>query len=242
MPQAPVADQRRLLDVQSLDTHLTQLRHKRNTLEVLATITELQSRLEDTATALAHSRTRASDLTRELTKAEDDVTQVTTRLTRNQQRLDTGSVSAKDAQALMHEITSLTARQAELEDVQIDVMERLEAHQEALGTVENAHAQLVSALADAEQDRDAQFAAIDQEIAQITARRQDAVAGIDDALLALYEKIRTSRGGVGAALLEGRQCGGCRLDLNAGDLDAIRSASAESVVRCEECGRILVRD
>lgn len=106
MPQAPVADQRRLLDVQSLDTHLTQLRHKRNTLEVLATITELQSRLEDTATALAHSRTRASDLTRELTKAEDDVTQVTTRLTRNQQRLDTGAVSAKDAQALMHEITS----------------------------------------------------------------------------------------------------------------------------------------
>jgi len=46
---------------------------------------------------------------------------------------------------------------------------------------------------------------------------------------------------VGAAALRGRRCEGCRLELNPLDLDAIRAKGEDQVVRCEECGRILVR-
>ena len=47
--------------------------------------------------------------------------------------------------------------------------------------------------------------------------------------------------GTGAAPLVQRRCGGCRLDLNAVDLSRIRNAPEDEVLRCEECGRILVR-
>ncbi|WP_029069160.1 zinc ribbon domain-containing protein [Jonesia quinghaiensis] len=241
MPQAPVADQRRLLDLQALDLTVNQLRHKRTTIEVLQTITDITARIHDLSAALVESRTRAADLTRELTKAEDDVTQVATRTARDQQRLDSGAVSAKDAQALLHEIQTLTKRQGDLEEIQLDVMERLEAHQDALAKVEAANQQMVDALAAAEKDRDAQWQQIDADLADVLARREAIAGAIDAPLVALYEKIRANRGGLGAAELQGNQCGGCRLDLNPSDLAEIRSASAETVVRCEECGRILVR-
>jgi hypothetical protein len=59
--------------------------------------------------------------------------------------------------------------------------------------------------------------------------------------LSLYEKIRSTSGGVGAAALRKRRCDGCHLELDPAALNEIRSAPPDAVVRCEECRRILVR-
>ena len=64
---------------------------------------------------------------------------------------------------------------------------------------------------------------------------------IDKELLALYEKIRSSSDGLGAAQLVGDSCGGCHLKLNAAEMEKIKSLSDDEVVRCEECRRILIR-
>jgi predicted nucleic acid-binding Zn-ribbon protein len=69
----------------------------------------------------------------------------------------------------------------------------------------------------------------------------NAAAGIPAALLALYEKIREQSDGVGAARLYQRRCEGCRLSVPPNDLNTIRSAPLDEVIRCEECRRILVR-
>ena len=71
--------------------------------------------------------------------------------------------------------------------------------------------------------------------------REDIAGQVGADLLALYEKIRTSSGGTGAAALRQRRCGGCQLELNAVDLQQIRTAADDEVARCEECRRILVR-
>ena len=65
--------------------------------------------------------------------------------------------------------------------------------------------------------------------------------GLPSDLLALYERLRESSGGVGAALLRHRRCEGCHLELNTVEINTIRSLSSDEVVRCDECGRILVR-
>ena len=67
------------------------------------------------------------------------------------------------------------------------------------------------------------------------------VAGLDAGLVALYERLRGQLGGSGAAALRGSRCEGCRLELNPLDLEQIRARPVDAVVRCEECGRILVR-
>jgi predicted nucleic acid-binding Zn-ribbon protein len=60
-------------------------------------------------------------------------------------------------------------------------------------------------------------------------------------LVALYDKVRAASGGVGAAALQRGRCEGCHLQLNTTDLNRIREAPADEVLRCEECRRILVR-
>jgi len=238
---APVADQHRLLVVQDLDTRLDQIAHRRRQVPALARIVELDAQLTDLTSALVTSRTAAGDLRRELAKAEADVEQVRVRARRDQDRLDAGQVSAKDAMGLTSELESLARRQADLEEVELDVMERLEAHSAALGELESANAQLEERKTAARAERDAAFADLDAEAAQVRDERAAAAEGLDSALLALYEKLRAQLAGRGAAALQGRQCQGCRMELNPLDLEAIRAAPPEQVVRCEECGRILVR-
>ena len=76
---------------------------------------------------------------------------------------------------------------------------------------------------------------------EVVRPRADLAGGIDDKLLALYDRIRDSSGGLGAAEFTHGRCGGCRLELNPVDVSAIERAASDEVVRCEECGRILVR-
>jgi uncharacterized protein len=137
---APPEDQLRLLDVQALDTRTAQLAHQRRTHPVLARLTELDSRLADLETSLVASRTAARDLRRELAKSEADVEQVRSRADRDRARMDSGKGSAKDLQALSSELVALARRQGELEEVELEVMERLEAHEAALAELEAVRA------------------------------------------------------------------------------------------------------
>lgn len=241
MTTAPVADQLRLLVVQDFDTRGDQIAHRRTEVPALATLVALDARLADLRTALVASRTAAADLRRELAKAEADVQQVRDRAKRDQDRLDSGQASVKDTQALSSEIDHLAGRQADLEEVELEVMERLEAHTAALDELEAANAEVEAQRAAAEAERDAAFAALDDEAAAVRAERAKAAEGLDAGLMALYEKLRSQLAGRGAAALVGRQCQGCRMELNPVDLAAVKAAPPEQVVRCEECGRILVR-
>jgi len=238
---APAAEQRRLLDVQALDTRLDQLAHRRRTLDVLARVAELSGRAEDIGTELVTVRTAHSDVRRELAKAELDVEQVRTRAARNQSRLDAGQGTAKDMQALVHELEALSRRQAELEDVELEVMERLETLDAQVTELEQRAAAVAEEQAAALAERDAAFAEIDAEASQVRSARDTEAGQVSESLLALYTRLREQHGGVGAAPLRGSRCEGCRLDLNASEISEIRAASEDEVVRCEECGRILVR-
>lgn len=241
MATAPVAEQRRLLEVQGFDTRAQQLLHKRRNLPVLKTIASLDAELVDVDKALVVSRTEAGDLRRELTKAEDDVEQVRTRAARDQTRLDSGMVGAKDAQALVNELASLARRQEALEEIELDIMERLEAHEDALGKLERARQTTKEAHDAAIAARDAEFAAIDADRSVVATQRATVVNAVTPALIALYEKVREQSGGLGAASFEGRRCGGCRMELSPVDVAAINGASPETIVRCAECGRLLIR-
>ena len=234
-------DQWRLLDVQAHDTRLDQIAHRRRTLPELAELTGLERRAGEAADAVVRARTLVGDLTREVAKAEADVEQVRSRATRNRARLDAGQGSAKDLQAMQHELESLAQRQSVLEDVELEVMERLEAAQADLDAAESAQAEVAGLIQDATRRRDAALATLDDEAAAETRGRADSAAGLPADLLALYEKLRANHDGVGAARLHQRRCEGCRLELNATDIGTLRTAAENAVIRCEECGRILVR-
>ncbi|MFC5143986.1 zinc ribbon domain-containing protein [Streptomyces aureoversilis] len=241
MNAAP-ADQIRLLDLQALDTRLGQLAHKRTTLPEHAEIASLEADLTQHRDLLVAAQTEESDTAREQTKAEQDVDQVRQRAARDQQRLDTGvGMSAKDLENLQREVASLAKRQGDLEDVVLEVMERRESAQERVteltGRVESVQAKVNDAVA----RRDAAVAEIDAEAASVTKEREIVSASVPADLLKLYDRLREKQGGIGAARLNQRRCEGCRLELDITELNEVRAAAPDQVVRCENCSRILVR-
>jgi uncharacterized protein len=234
-------DQWRLLDVQAHDTRIAQLAHRRRTLPEHAEVERLTQRRRSLADEIVVASTASSDLRREVARAEADVEQVRARATRNRARLDAGQGSAKDLQAMQHELGTLAERQSVLEDAELEVMERLEGAEARLAEVEAQARGVDSELEEVTRRRDAEVAHIDAEADAEQNARADAAAGVPGELLALYEKIRDGSGGVGAARLYQRRCEGCRLELTPIDIGRFRVAGEDAVLRCEECGRILVR-
>lgn len=241
MTTAPAADQVRLLDVQALDTHLAKLAHQRKTHPTLTALAELTARAEDLTRAKTAAEVRVSDTRRELTKAETDVEQVTTRAARNQQRLDAGAGSPKDLQALGHELESLAKRQSDLEEVELEVMERMERAEKEAAAVTDQLEALQADVARTEAERDEALAGLDAEIAETQTKRDAAAEGIDSGLLALYERIRTQTGGLAAVALRGTATEGVQVPLSLTEQDAIASAGPDEVIRSEDYGYILVR-
>jgi predicted nucleic acid-binding Zn-ribbon protein len=238
---ANALDQVRLLDVQALDTRLRQLAHKERTLPETARLAELDAERAALRDRLVQARTVVGDVERELRKAEADVEQVSNRAARDRSRLEAGTGSAKDLQGLQHELESLARRQAELEDVELEVMERLEQAQGEVSGLERALAAAEEQSAEVAAAQEAALGEIAAEAQQVTTRRDDVAAGLDTALVALYDKIREQTQGVGAAMLRGRRCEGCRMELTPVDLARIAKLPPDEVVRCEECRCILVR-
>jgi predicted nucleic acid-binding Zn-ribbon protein len=235
-------DQLRLLDLQALDTALDRLTHRRRTLPELAEVDAAQGRLTRLADDIVLIETEDKDLAREQAKIDADVEQVRARMTRDQQRLDAGRVgSPRELENLQSEIESLRRRQGDLEDVELEVMERREAVQQRLEELKREKEQVALALDAAEQRRDTTWAEIDAEADKAALQRAELAGTLEGELVALYEKVRGSSSGIGAAALLRGRCEGCHLQLNTTDLNRIHDAPADDVLRCEECRRILVR-
>ncbi|HEX5189244.1 MAG TPA: C4-type zinc ribbon domain-containing protein [Streptosporangiaceae bacterium] len=241
MKASPEA-QLRLLELADIDAELTRIEHRRRGLPEHAELARLEARDSELRDTIAELTARCSDLRREQAKAEADVEQVRSRIDRDRQRLDSGMVSSpRELENLQSEVQSLHRRQSDLEEVVLDVMERLETAQSALAQATGEREQLIAELASVTAARDAALAELGEQSVKAADRRVEVAASIPADLLDLYDKLRIQHGGVGATALRQRRCQGCNLTMNTVDLNAIRSAPDDEVLRCEECRRILVR-
>jgi predicted nucleic acid-binding Zn-ribbon protein len=234
--------QLRLLELADIDAELTRLEHRRRGLPEHAELSRLEQRDRELRDELAVLQAQEGDLRREQTKAEADVEQVRTRIDRDRIRLDAGQVSSpRELENLQSEIESLHRRQSDLEEVVLDVMERQETTESRLQAARAEREQVSADAAVAITSRDASLAEIGEQAGKAADRRAAVLADEPADLVDLYERLRVQHGGVGAAALRRGRCEGCHLSLNTVDLNAIRAAAADEVLRCEECRRILVR-
>jgi predicted nucleic acid-binding Zn-ribbon protein len=231
-----------LLDLQDLDLQLDQVAHKRKSLPEHKALADLAAEKAVVDRELVTVDTEVSDLQREQKKADSDVEQVRQRKARNQQRLDSGQItSPRDLENLQHEIGSLDRRIADLEDAELEVMEKLEAAEAVQADLRSRAEAFAGRQAELESSRDAALKELDEQRAQLGDQRSAIAAELPDALVTQYERLRERNGGIGAAPLVGKRCMGCRMELAPSDLTRFKAAAPDAVLRCEECGRILVR-
>jgi predicted nucleic acid-binding Zn-ribbon protein len=204
--------QRRLLDVARIDQAVAAAEHRRRTLPELAQIADGAATVERLRGAVVRGQAEIGDLDRESRKLDNEIEQVRGR----------------------------ARRQSTLEDEALELMERREVADAQQSTIESDLATARAELAAAERRRDDAIADIDDELRRAAAERAGLVEPMPADLLSLYEQIR-SRGRTAAAALNGSRCEACRMDLDRSALNDIWAAGPDDVVRCTECGAILIR-
>ena len=235
------AAQLRLLDLQAVDTALAQLAHRRRALPELAALADREERASVLAGDVVEAQTRADDVADQQRRLENEVDAVRARATRDQERMQSGALPAKEIESLQHEVATLARRQSNLEDDLLEVMEQREEVDAAVTQLTEQRGALDVERAELVATRDSAFAEIDSAVESRTGERKTIAAEIPSDLLALYERAREHGGGVGAAMIKQRRCEGCRIELSGSELTAVREAARDEVVRCDNCRRILIR-
>ena len=236
---APAATQALLLDLASCDLALQRCRATLRDLATTLHIAALEERVDAAKTARHDAFVEVEGMKAELVRAESDVEVVEKRIASDTERLSQTS-SAKDAQGLEHELESLQKRRGDLEDIELAIMERLDAAEAAL---KNCDAEVLAAeteLLAARDEESRQTESLTLEIRQLQSSREGIVSHLPEDLYALYERQR-ERYGVGASHLRGGVSSASGVALTEADMQSIRNTPEDVVVLCPDSNAILVR-
>lgn len=230
-----------LLELQEADLALDRLAYRRRELAERVAVAELGARLAELTARVAEAQEQRDKLASQQLTLDQRSDAVGGRIAAIEQRLRSGRAgSYRDEQAMGEEVSSLTHLRREIEDQELEVMEALEPLDQELAALTASTAEAAEELALAREQLGMATAEIDREAAAVRAIRDQLAARVVPELAASYERLRAKLGGIGAAHLVGGACSGCHLRLPASELHRLRHATPDSVVYCDQCGRILV--
>ena len=238
--KADAIQQLSLLELASVDAELSRLAHRAGHLAEQQRLEAVVTEHREANDRLAVLNIALEDLDGQVTKFEGEVDGVRQREDRDHALLSGGTTDSKQLVELQHELETLERRQASLEDSLLELMERREQLQGEQTMQLSRIDELQSELSTVQETLDGAHVELDQAKHRAVSRREQLTASLDPELLALYERLR-ARGAPGAALLQARRCGACRIEIDKGEIARIAAAPEDDVLRCPECGAILLR-
>ena len=230
---------RALLKLQEVDSEISRLTHRREELESAAAVRAAAEMVVGAENLLGDLRLSLDEISSRQKRMEFDDDAMGQKLEAEQKRMYDGTISnPKQLQAVEAEIKSIKERTTRLED---DLLELMEQRETLDGEIRVAETDLAKAREEhdrlaGETARDLEQVRADLETA--ASSRETIAAGIDEELLELYDDLRASKHGVGAAELVDGVCQGCHEQLSSMELDALKRA--EGIRRCPHCRRIIV--
>jgi uncharacterized protein len=229
----------RLLELQELDLSIDRLEDRRQQLEGGDDVRAARERMQAAEERVGELRLALDSVVTELTKLEHNADSLEKRIEAERKRLFDGSVAnPKELEAIQAEIRNLTERKRRVEDLELDQMERREDMEGKLPQLEAELAETRTRLAEISAGSETELTEITTALQDRRAERSALADQFDGELLDLYEDLRRSKRGVGAAALVDGVCQGCHQKLSAAELDRIKRS--EGIRRCEYCRRILI--
>jgi predicted nucleic acid-binding Zn-ribbon protein len=228
-----------ILELQAADTRTDQLHHRRAHLPEQQAVDAATAALAEWQRASDAMRSSLAELDAVIAASERDSHAIDVQRERLERQLKT-VIAPREAEALQHEIATLQQRRSDLDDVELEALERQSTIDDELTALRDQEPALRQSMATAQAAAAEAAAAIDTELASIAADHERLRAAVDSTLLARYDGLRGHQM-VAVAALNGRRCEGCHLDLSATEIDDVREAAAGTgLAECPHCGRLLV--
>jgi predicted nucleic acid-binding Zn-ribbon protein len=184
------------------------------------------------------ARTDFENLNMESRKADDNLHMVEDRIARDLGRLNATS-SPKDAQAIQSEIDSLTIRKEELEEVELEILERLEAAKQALDEVSQKRETASKEIEELREKIQLQVDDLKNQGRKLVADKEILVSKIPAEVLEKYNALAAKQIAVGQ--VKDRSCTACRMGLTANTIDSLSDLSEDEIGTCPECLAMIVR-
>jgi uncharacterized protein len=229
----------RLLDLQAEDSAVRLLQHRRDALPEARRLAELDAQLAELESDIAIATSQSDDAQREQARIEGEIGLADQKIAREEKRLFSGAVAnPKELGALQAEVAMLKRSRGTKEDELLEVMVRREQTDETLAKLRAERDAVAAEAAQVGERVRAETGSIDAEMARRSAAGAAIREEIPADLLSLYDSIRASKNGVGAAALVGGTCQGCHTQLPAREVERMRAEGG--LQRCDNCRRILV--
>jgi predicted nucleic acid-binding Zn-ribbon protein len=228
-----------LLALQDLDLSIDRLEHRRAELEGGGEVAAARQRVEELEDQVGTLKLALDSVNREATRYETEVDSYSRRITTEEGRLYDGSVAnPKELQSIRAEIDNLRTRRSRTEDDLLGQMERREELEGGIGPLEAELAEARDRLSELRGSSEVELEEIGRTLESRREERVGSSAAVDEETLELYEELRASKKGVGAAAVVGRVCMACHQELSPLEYEQVKNQ--EDIRRCPNCRRILV--
>ena len=228
----------RLLALQELDLAVDRAHARQQALEAGEEAVAARARANEIERAVGELRLALGGVDRDAQRLENDADMIGRKADAEERRLYDGSVAnPKELESIQHEVASLRDRRRRIDD---ELLDRMVEKEDLESKIADGDRQLTEArdrLSELRGAAGVELDEIEQNLVQKSAEREAMLPMFDQDLLDLYEELRRSKRGVGAAALIDGVCSGCHQKLSAAELARLK---AQDVKRCEYCNRILV--
>ncbi len=231
-----------LLQLQSIERDLAQVRRRLRARQNAVNIQQRRiDQLQEEWNGLnERASTRRKDADRhelDLKVSEDQVAKLRTALN--------SAKTNKEYASILTQINTLKADNAKLEESTLKVMQDVDAIRADADKIQAQIDAESNRLAEIKQNNAAEIEKLNGMLAELQAKRDEAVKGIDAEVLTAFERVAERYEGeaMSAIQVEGKKppftyiCGGCFMTLNAEHANALRVR--DEVRTCDNCGRIL---
>ncbi len=228
------SDLKNLIDLQQIDSQIAVLRAEiaslpKHVAQIEAKLAGCKARLEATQAAM-----KADETARR--KHESDIQDQQQKISKYRDQ----SLNVKtnpEYKALMSEIGHAENAIQQLEDKVLEIMVATDSRKDAL---KKAEIELKADTAENEKEKEIarqRTAEDERQLAELNARRKGLRTGVDEDVLAHYDRVLKHRGSALAAVHEDQMCSACRVLQRPQVFQEVMSN--EQIIFCSSCSRIL---
>jgi len=228
-----------LLAVQTTDIAISQAKHR---------VSHLQETIDRDAAkkVLAEIDSQIATCDAEIVAANAEITKVDRlshehddKLIKLNKQLKT-VIAPREAEALQHEIATVTTERSALDDRELELMGVVETSEQRKSELNPLQTSAKSTLASATLALSSAKQKIDAEIAALTEQRSAQALVVPQSLMSTYEAKRKHRPDGAVCRLTGPTCGSCHLDISQGEINSMRAMPVDEFPECPHCGSFIV--
>ena len=184
-------------------------------------------------------RQHLEELEKKQHSAEWEIEDVETKLATAKEVLYSGRINnPKELASLQHEVETLNGKRNGLEENTLEIMEQVEMATADLDSLINKCKALEEEWHIEQQRLSAEIEQLKSTLSELKDKRRMALGSIDTETMDCYSHLRKQKG-LAVARVEQGACCGCHISLSTAELQWVRGGS---LVKCNNCGRILFLD